>query len=109
MKKHTLIITAAITIALLSTNAVHAQKKSLKNIETEINMFPSPKEGYKQVFIKVPAKKNELDYKIEVFAGKTLMVDCNRHFMGGKIEALSLDGFKKPEPLALNQNIQDKK
>lgn len=43
MKKHTLIITAAITIALLSTNALHAQKKSLKNIETEINMFPSPK------------------------------------------------------------------
>ncbi len=89
MKKITLII-SMIAIALISSGAVFAQKTS---IDKEIGMFPSPKQGYKQVFIKVPSKKNESDYKIEVFVGKTMMVDCNRHFMGGSIESQTLDGW----------------
>ncbi len=79
------------TIALISTGAIFAQKQA--TIDKEIGMFPAPKEGFKQVYIKVPAKKNESDYKIEVFVGKTQMVDCNRHFMGGTIEEKNLEGW----------------
>ena len=56
-------------------------------------MFPAPKYGFKQVFIKVPAKKNENNYQVEILVGKTQMVDCNRHFMGGTIEEQNLDGW----------------
>ncbi len=88
MKKLTFIITV-MAIALFSVGAL-AQNQT---IEKEIGMFPAPKEGYKQVYIKVPAKKNEADFKVEVFVGKTIMVDCNRHFMGGTIEDVNLDGW----------------
>lgn len=74
-----------------TTNMLFAQKNA--NVTKEIEMFPAPKHGYKQVFIKVPAKKNEQNYKIEVRVGKTEMVDCNRHFMGGTIEEKNLDGW----------------
>ena len=68
-----------------------AQKNT--NLAKEIEMFPAPKHGFKQVFIKVPTKKNENNYKVEILVGKTEMVDCNRHFMGGTIEEKNLDGW----------------
>lgn len=82
-----------IAIVLSSTGMIHAQKNSDKGIETEIKMFPAPQEGFKQVYIKVPAKRNEDNLKIELFVGKTQMVDCNRHFMAGTIETVNLDGW----------------
>ncbi|WP_124641476.1 MULTISPECIES: serine protease inhibitor ecotin [Amniculibacterium] len=70
-----------------------AQKKVTKDIQSEIKMFPKAKPGYKQVYIKVPAMKNENDYKVEVFAGKTMLVDCNNHRMMGDIDDKNLDGW----------------
>lgn len=81
------------TIALISSGAIFAQKDSAKNIESEIKMFPDAKPGYKQVYIKVPTKKNENNLKVEIFVGKTQMVDCNRHFMGGTIQTVNLEGW----------------
>ncbi len=89
MKKITFII-SIITVALLSSSMVFSQKQS---IEKEIGMFPAAEQGYKQVYIKVPAKKNESDLKVEVFVGKTMMVDCNRHFMGGNLVENNLEGW----------------
>lgn len=82
-----------VTIALLTSGAIFAQKGTDNKIESEIKMFPKAKPGYKQVYIKVPPKKNENDLKIEIFAGKSQMVDCNRHFMGGTIQTVNLDGW----------------
>lgn len=81
------------TIALISSGAVFAQKGAHQDAAAEIKMFPDAKPGYKQVYIKVPTKKNENNLKIEVFVGKTQMVDCNRHFMGGKIQTVNLEGW----------------
>ncbi len=89
MKKITFII-SMICIAILSTGSVLAQNKSTNK---EIEMFPAAKEGFKQVYIKVPSKKNESNLKVEVFVGKTIMADCNRHFMGGSINEANLDGW----------------
>ena len=92
MRKMTLIATL-ISIVISSTGMIYAQKNSDKGIETEIKMFPAPQEGFKQVYIKVPAKKNEENLKVELFVGKTQMVDCNRHFMAGSIKTENLDGW----------------
>lgn len=86
------LFTLAFAFLLVSTTGMlFAQKNA--NVAKEIEMFPAPKHGYKQVFIKVPAKKNESNYKVEIFVGKTQMLDCNRHFMGGIIEEKNLDGW----------------
>lgn len=90
MKKS--LFTLAFAFLLVSTtNMLFAQKNA--NVAKEIEMFPAPKHGFKQVFIKVPAKKNEANYKIEILVGITQMVNCNRHFMGGTIEEKNLDGW----------------
>ncbi|MBS1571662.1 MAG: serine protease inhibitor ecotin [Bacteroidetes bacterium] len=72
---------------------VFSQKKVSNNISSEIKMFPKAKEGYKQVYIKVPTNKNENDMKVEVFVGNTQLVDCNKHRMGGTISEKNLDGW----------------
>lgn len=93
MKRITIIATI-IAVVLSSFSAMtYAQKKSSNNIETELNMFPAPKLGYKQVYIKLPAKKNEQDYKVEFYVGKKHMADCNRHFLVGEIQEMNLEGW----------------
>lgn len=90
MKKS--LFTLVFAFLLISTTGMlFAQKNA--NLAKEIEMFPAPKHGFKQVFIKVPSKKNENNYKVEILVGKTEMVDCNRHFMGGTIEEKNLDGW----------------
>ncbi len=66
---------------------------SAKDITTDIEMFPKAKKGYKQVYIQVPQKKSENDFKVEIFAGRNELVDCNRHFMLGSIKEEVLDGW----------------
>lgn len=90
MKKS--LFTLVFAFLLVSTTSVLLAQKNA-NVAKEIEMFPAPKQGYKQVFIKVPSKKNEANFKVEVFVGKTQMVDCNRHFMSGTIEEVNLDGW----------------
>lgn len=84
---------ALMVLAMAFATPMMAQKTSTNGIEKEIKMFPKAKEGYKQVFIKVPASKNENNMKVEVFVGKTQLVDCNQHRMGGTMEEKNLEGW----------------
>lgn len=81
------------TLAMAFAAPVMAQKGKTQTVQSEIKMFPKAKEGYKQVYIKVPASKNENGMKVEIFVGKTQLVDCNKHRMGGKMEEKNLDGW----------------
>ena len=87
--KKLLLFVAAMTF----TSPVLAQKTKVNNINKEIKMFPKAKEGFQQVYIKVPTAKNENDLKVEVFVGKNQLVDCNQHRMGGKIVEKDLEGW----------------
>ena len=88
MKKILLIVTA-----IAFSSPVMAQKGKVTDIKSEIKMFPKAKEGFKQVYIKVPTVKNENDLKIEVFVGKTQLVDCNQYRMSGQITEKNLEGW----------------
>jgi ecotin len=70
-----------------------AQKKAKKFEKLQIEMFPKAKEGYKQVYIQLPIAKNESDLKVEFFAGIEKMLDCNKHFLIGKVDNQDLKGW----------------
>ncbi|KQK26027.1 ecotin [Chryseobacterium aquaticum] len=72
---------------------ISAQKKTEKFEKLQIDMFPKAKEGYKQVFIQLPIAKNENDLKVEFFVGTEKMLDCNKHFLMGKVMTQDLQGW----------------
>jgi ecotin len=78
---------------LAHSNNIDAQGKMKKYNKLEINMFPKAKAGEKQVYIQVPIETNENDLKVEVFVGKTQLVDCNNYFMIGEIVSNNLEGW----------------
>ncbi len=59
----------------------------------EIEMFPKAETGFKQVYITVPEEEKETNFKIEVFIGKELLLDCNQHFLLGEINEFELEGW----------------
>ncbi|MCP1995035.1 ecotin family protein [Flavobacterium sp. HSC-61S13] len=85
-KKSQLLI---LTIILAVSSAVAAQEKS----KTE--MFPKAKEGFKQVVINLPKiKKEENNYKIELFVGKIASTDsCNSYSLIGELTDHNLEGW----------------
>jgi len=47
--------------------------------------YPPADDGYKRMVIHLPALADEDDNKLEIIIGKTLKVDCNRHWFGGQL------------------------
>jgi len=77
---------------VVGTN-IFAQKKAEKFEKLQIEMFPKAKEGFKQVYIQLPVAKNERDLKVEFFVGVEKMLDCNKHFLIGKVNNQDLQGW----------------
>ena len=59
----------------------------------DLESFPIADIGYKKVYIHVPEENEEENFKIELFIGKSVDVDCNNYFMLGQINEEILDGF----------------
>lgn len=84
MKLLTFVMTIVIAMTGFSQN----------NDKIDIKIFPTPKEGYKQVIIDLKANKNEDLIKLEIVVGKNAKVDkCNRHFLVGEIKSQNLEGY----------------
>lgn len=58
-------------------------------------MFPKAKEGYKKVVISLPEiKKEQENYKIEVFIGKVVTTDsCNTYSLIGELSEHQVEGW----------------
>ena len=82
----------AVLMMIVGIN-ISAQKKTEKFDKLQIDMFPKAKEGFKQVYIQLPIAKNEKDLKVEFFVGIEKMLDCNNHFLIGKINIQDLQGW----------------
>ncbi len=89
--KKILINTILIFIVIFSANNISLLSTSNNN--SELKTFPIATENYKQVYIQVPQKNNEENFRVELFVGKYEFVDCNSHFLLGKIEEETLEGF----------------
>jgi len=81
-------ITLALALTLAGTSLYAADAKKDKT-----HMFPKAQEGFVQHVIEVPKTENDYDHKVELLIGKTMLVDCNRHSFGGKVENVTLKGW----------------
>lgn len=78
-------------LVLIILNSTFAQVENYEPLE--IDVFPKAEIGFKQVYITVPEEEKETNFKIEVFIGKELLLDCNQHFLLGEINEYELEGW----------------
>lgn len=56
--------------------------------------FPPPEEGMVRYVLQLPKQDDEFAFKVELIVGKTVQLDAgNRYFFGGKIDAVSIEGW----------------
>jgi len=76
-------------LALTLAAAAPVMAASLKDVAP----YPEPEKGFTRQVIHLPAQTDEYGYKLEILAGKTLQVDCNRQRLGGSLEQRTLEGW----------------
>lgn len=58
-----------------------------------LSAFPAAPKGEIRWVIDLPAQPDEALWQVEVMAGKTMSVDCNRHRLMGRLESKDLQGW----------------
>lgn len=76
-------------LALTLAAAAQASAASLKDVAP----YPEAEKGFTRQVIHLPAQADESAYQLEIIAGKTLPVDCNRQRLGGSLEQRTLEGW----------------
>ena len=76
-------------LALTLAAAAPVMAASLKDVAP----YPEAEKGFTRQVIHLPAQADESAYKLEILAGKTLQVDCNRQRLGGSLEERTLEGW----------------
>ncbi|MCY0106926.1 serine protease inhibitor ecotin [Pseudomonas monsensis] len=81
--------TAGLIIASLSTSAQAAKLE-------DVAPYPKAEAGFTRQVIYLPKQDQEENFQVEILAGKTLEVDCNRQRLGGVLDEKNLEGWGYP-------------
>lgn len=84
-------LTTAVAL-LVSGLSTLAQAAKLEDIAP----YPKAESGFTRQVIHLPQQVKEDNYQIEILAGKTLSVDCNRQRLGGVLDEKNLEGWGYP-------------
>jgi len=62
----------------------------------ELHMYPSATDSLVRHIITLPEQESESDYKIEIYVGKVMEVDCNTHSLTGDFTEKVATGWGYP-------------
>jgi ecotin len=62
----------------------------------DVAPFPKPEKGFSRQVIHLAPQTREDDFQVQILAGKTLEVDCNRQRLGGILDEKNLEGWGYP-------------
>lgn len=99
MRKSILIVSSILIMLLIGYRCTSPQKKatqqSNEQAKEQLKSFPEAKEGYVRHVLFLPELSNEkeLNKKVEVFVGKTLLLDCNQHRLSGELKVQAVENY----------------
>ena len=59
----------------------------------DLKPYPEAETGYRRVVIRLPVVDAPDDRRVELIMGKMMEVDCNRHFLSGKLARKVAQGW----------------
>jgi ecotin len=59
----------------------------------DLKPFPAAQAGQQRYVIRLPEVDKPDEHQLELMVGKTMLVDCNRHLMGGTITTKTAQGW----------------
>jgi len=62
----------------------------------ELHMYPPATGSLARHIITLPEQESENDYKIEIYVGKVMEIDCNRHWLTGDFTEQDVSGWGYP-------------
>ena len=87
------ILTAFLLTISCNTTTNKATKSEKRYADYDLSMYPKSNDSIKRHVVEVPIEENEGLYNLEIWAGQTKKVDCNRHSIPGTFTKKTVKGW----------------